>query len=143
MQEYISQKVGRTFILKLDPGDDILESIELLINRNDIENAVIVSGLATLDRANLHMITTTDYPIKLYMRNDKDLPLELTSIDGFICDKEPHLHCTLSDKNTAYGGHIHKGCRTLYIGEIVIQELLGLNITRHINEKGANTIYEK
>ena len=143
MERFVSNQVGRTIVLKLVQGEDLLESIETAIKAESIENAVIVSGIATFDRSRLHMISTLGYPIETYIDEKTDVPLEVVSIDGFICDGEPHIHVTVSDRNQAYAGHVLKGCRILYLGEIVIQELLGLHIHRHLNELGANHIYEK
>lgn len=143
MESFVSNQIGRTFVVKLVQGEDLLESIEKLIAEQKIENAVVVSGIATFDRSSLHMISTTDYPIQVYVDRKTDVPLEVVSVEGFICDGEPHLHCTISDRNQAYAGHLLHGCRILYLGELVIQELLGLNITRHSNELGANHIYAK
>ena len=143
MEHYTSDRVGRTFVVKLIQGEDLLESIESLIKEENIENAVVVSGIATFDRSRLHMISTTGYPIDTYIDEKTDVPLEVVSVDGFICDGEPHIHCTVSDRNQAYAGHVLKGCRILYLGELVIQELLGMQIHRHLNELGANHIYRK
>ena len=143
MEKFISNQVGRTFILKLVQGEYLLESIETLIKEENIENAVVVSGIATFDRSRLHMITTLGYPAETYIDEKTDVPLEVVSIDGFICDGEPHIHATVSDRNQAYAGHVLKGCRILYLGEVIIQELLGMNIHRHLNELGINHIYEK
>ncbi len=143
MEYFVSDRVGRTFVLKLVQGEDLLESIENLIREEKLENAVVLSGIATFDRSRLHMITTTDYPIDVYIDEKTDVPLEVVSVEGFICDGEPHLHCTISDRSGACAGHLLKGCRILYLGEIVIQELLGLQIRRHLNELGANHIYPK
>ena len=143
MEAFVSDRVGRTVVLKLVQGEDLLESIERVIREQHIENAVVVSGIATFDRSRLHMISTTDYPVKTYIDEKTDVPLEVVSVDGFICEGEPHIHCTISDKNQAYAGHVLKGCRILYLGEIVLQELLGMSIRRHPNELGANHIYAK
>ena len=143
METFVSHQVGRTFVVKLVQGEDLLESIETLIAQQNIENAVIVSGIATFDQSALHMISGTQYPIRVYVDRKTDVPLEVVGVEGLICDGEPHLHCTISDRNQAYAGHLLRGCRILYLGELVIQELLGLNITRHPNELGANHIYAK
>ena len=143
MEAFVSDRVGRTFVVKLVQGEDLLESIEHLIEEQKIENAVVLSGIATFDRARLHMIKGTGYPIEVHIEEKTDVPLEVVSVDGFICDGEPHIHCTVSDKDQAYAGHVLHGCRILYLGEIVIQELLGMSIHRHLNELGANHIYPK
>ena len=143
MEYFTSDRTGRTFVVKLVQGDDLLESIESLIREENVENAVVVSGIATFDRSRLHMITTTGYPSDIYIDEKTDVPLEVVSIDGFICDGQPYIHCTISDKDRAYAGHVLKGCRILYLGEIIIQELLGMQIHRHLNEFGVNQIYSK
>lgn len=143
MEHFVSNQVGRTFILKLTQGDDAIHSIKVLVEQEHIENAVIVSGIATFDRSRLHMISTTGYPIEVDIEERKDVPLEVASVDGFICDGEPHVHCVISNKEGAYAGHMLEGCRILYLGEFVIQELLGMQIHRHLTEKGANHIFSK
>lgn len=143
MEAFVSDKVGRTIVLKLVQGEDLLESIERLIEEEKIENAVIVSGIATFDRSRIHIVSELGYPIQTFIDEKTDVPIEVVSIDGFICDGEPHIHCTISDLERVYAGHILKGCRILFLGEIVIQELLGMNIHRHLNELGANHIYAK
>ena len=143
MEAFVSERIGRTFVVKLVQGDDILGSIEDLIRQERIENAVLVSGIATVDRCRLHMISTTDYPIQVDIVEKTDVPLELVDISGFICDGQAHIHCTFSDRQQAYAGHMLPGCRTLYLGEIIIQELLGMQIHRHPNEHGAMHIYAK
>ncbi len=143
MEHFVSNQVGRTFIPKLTQGDDAIHSIKVLVEQEHIENAVIVSGIATFDRSRLHMISTTGYPIEVDIEERKDVPLEVASVDGFICDGEPHVHCVISNKEGAYAGHMLEGCRILYLGEFVIQELLGMQIHRHLTEKGANHIFSK
>ena len=143
METFISDRVGRSFVLKLVQGEDLLESIEQLVREEAVENAVVVSGIATVDRCRLHMISTTGYPVETFIDEKTDVPLELVSIDGFICDGQPHIHCTVSDRDRAYAGHVLKGCRILYLGEIVIQELLGMTIRRHLTEKGVNHLFSK
>ncbi len=143
METFISDRVGRTFVLKLVQGEDLLENIERLIKEESVENAVVVSGIATVDRCRLHMVSTTGYPVETFIDERTDTPLELVSIDGFICDGQPHIHCTVSDRDQAYAGHVLKGCRILYLGEIVIQELLGMSVHRRLTEKGVNHIYRK
>jgi len=130
MEYFKSEKIGRTYILKLEQGDYIKESIENLVKSEKIENAVIVTGIATLDRSRLHMIATTDYPMEVSVDTKIDRPLEVVSMDGTIIDGGVHVHMVISDRDQAYGGHVLERCRVLYLGEIVIQELLGMEIQR-------------
>ncbi|MBO7709218.1 MAG: DNA-binding protein [Lachnospiraceae bacterium] len=143
MDYYTSERIGRTFILKLVQGDCIRESIEKLVEKEQIRNAVIVSGIATLDRSRMHMISTTDHPMDVSIVGQMDTPLEVASIDGLIVDGMVHIHMVTADKDRAYGGHVLERCRILYLGEIVIQELLGLDIVRREVEPGIFHISER
>ena len=135
MKYFSTKDTGRTFVLRLDQGDYILESIEGLIQEEGIKDAVVVSGMGTLDQCTLHMVMTTGYPTVQHFEHWKDKPLELASIDGIIADGKPHLHAVVSDSKKAYAGHLENGCRTLYLAEIVIVEMKSMNLTRIPDDK--------
>lgn len=135
MEYFSTDKIGRIFLLRLDPGDYVLESINDLVRKEKIKDAVIISAIGTLDQCVLHMVTTTGYPPREFFRRWEDKPLELTSIMGIIADGKPHLHGVVSDQENAYAGHLEKGCRTLYLAEIAILELKDTNLTRISDEK--------
>lgn len=136
MEYFTAERIGRIFLLRLDPGDHVLESINELIRREGIKDAVVFSAIGTLDKCVLHMVTTTSYPPKEFFKCWRDEPLELASIVGIVADGKPHLHAVVSDKDCAYAGHLEEGCRTLYLAEIAIVELIGANLTRIRDEKG-------
>ena len=143
MKVFTQDKVGRIFILRLDQGDFVLESINELIERENIKNGEVVSAIGTLDYCTLHMVMTTGYPPVEHFEKWEDKPLELASIDGIIADGVPHLHTVISDHEKAYAGHLEPGCRVLYLAEIVIMELEGDALTRIKNEKGINELHAK
>jgi predicted DNA-binding protein with PD1-like motif len=86
---------------------------------------------------------TTGYPPVEHYEKWEDKPLELASLDGIIADGIPHLHTVVSDHQKAYAGHLEPGCRILYLGEIVIAEFVGTELTRIRNEKNINELHEK
>ena len=131
MESFSTDRLGRVFIVRLDPGDRVLESINELVSREKIRDAVVISAVGTLDERTLHMVTTTDYPPREYFKRFENKPLELVSLTGIIADYgKPHLHAVVSDCERAYAGHLEEGCRTLYLAEIVILEVEGLDLTR-------------
>ena len=135
MQYFDKAELGRTIILRLEQGDYVLESIRKVLQETGITDGYVVSGIGTLDYCVLHMVTTTSYPpVECYPRWS-DEPLELVSIDGIIANGEPHLHTVISDKDKAIGGHLEPGCRILYLGEIIIQEIKGQALERNRNIK--------
>lgn len=143
MEYFTGSKRGRVFLLRLDKGDPCLESIEALIQKEGILNGVVTSGIGTFDNAVLHMVTTTGYPAVEHFEKWVDEPLEVMSIDGLIIDSVPHLHCTVADTKKAYGGHLEYGCTTLYLCEIMIEELLDISLTRVFDKNNIKILTEK
>jgi len=130
MKYFSTHEIGRIFVVSLDPGDYLLESIMDLIQKENVKDAVVISAIGTLDHCRVHMVMTTGYPPENRFEHWKDKPLELASVSGVIANGEPHLHVVVSDSEKAYAGHLERGSRTLYLAEIVIAELRSLNLTR-------------
>ncbi len=130
MDYFSAAEWGRTFILRLDRGDYVLESIIELINKENIKDAVVVSGIGSLDECVIHMVTNTETPYQEYFKRWSNQPLELASVSGLIINGQPHLHTVVSDTESACAGHLEKGCRILCLGEIVITEMKALNLAR-------------
>ena len=124
--------VSEIIALRLDQGEDVLESISEAARKLDIHTGVIVSGIGTLDRARMHHITHTGYPsVDEFVEYEG--PIELLSIDGIIADHVPHLHTCISIEETTYMGHLEPGCRVLYLAEIAIARLDDLRLRRRKN----------
>ena len=130
MEYFSTEKTGRIFVLRLDPGDYLLESIEGLVQKESVKDAVVVSAIGTLDEYRVHWVTTTGFPAENHFEHWKDKPLELASVGGVIANGKPHLHIVVSDSEKAYSGHLERGCRVLYVAELVIIELKSLNLAR-------------
>lgn len=134
---------GNVLVVRLDPGDFVLESLRELAKKEGLNDAVIVSGIGTLDKCVLHMVTTTGYPPKEYYRAWDGEPLELVSLSGIIAGGEPHLHAVVSDTEKAYAGHLEEGCRVLYLAEIVAVEFENCGLARVADEKGIRKLRRK
>ena len=143
MQYFDKAKLGRTIILRLDQGDYVLESILEVLKKTGITDGYVVSGIGTLDYCVLHMVTTTGYPPVEYYPKWRDEPLELVSIDGIIANGQPHLHTVISNKEKVFAGHMEPGCRILYLGEIVIQEIKGQALERNKNSRNISELAQK
>jgi uncharacterized protein len=136
MNYFDTDSAIRTYVVRLDQGDLLLESIRSLIEKEDIKTGVVVSGIGTLDKLVSHLVTTTGYPPVEFLDTRDALPFELVSLQGVIADGVPHIHLVVSDAKCAYAGHLEDGCRILYLGEVVIQTFNDLHIRRVRDEKG-------
>jgi predicted DNA-binding protein with PD1-like motif len=101
--------------IRLDKGDDLLESFEAFIKEHRIVDGVVVSGIGTLDQCHMHFVTTINDATQMEFKKWKDSPLEVASIDGIVANGEPHLHMVISNTERAWAGHVESGCRTLYL----------------------------
>ena len=64
MKYFSTDRIGRIFILSLEPGDFVLESIKDLIGREDVKDAIVISAIGTLDEYRIHYVLTTSFPSK-------------------------------------------------------------------------------
>ena len=136
METFTAQSSGKVHLLRLDPGDLLLESIRALIQQTGLKDGYVASAIGTLDYCVMHMVMTTGYPPVEHFERWDDKPLELASISGIIADGVPHLHMVVSDHEMAYAGHLEEGCRVLYLAEIVIVELDQAGLQRVRNSRG-------
>ena len=136
MKSFIAKPGARLHILRLDKGDDLLGCVNELIEKENIVNGAVVSGIGTFDHCVMHMVMTTSFPAVEHFEKWDDKPLELSSIDGIIANGMPHLHMVVSDHKYAYSGHVEPGCRILYLGELLIMEFAAEGLERVKNADG-------
>ncbi|MFB3882243.1 MAG: PPC domain-containing DNA-binding protein [Armatimonadota bacterium] len=134
MEVFPGGRVGEVVAVRLDKGEDVLGAIERVARERGIHTGVVLSGIGTLYEAQLHHITHTGFPPKNEFVTYKG-PIELLSIDGLIADFVPHLHTCISIEDQTYMGHMEPGCLVLYLAEIAIARLEGVQLTRKTNEK--------
>ncbi|HEY2004351.1 MAG TPA: DUF296 domain-containing protein [Candidatus Saccharimonadia bacterium] len=99
-----------SYVLRLELGDDIHESVQSFCNGNNINNAAI-QGIGSVDSP-----TLAHYSIKTKQFTDKHLDgiFEVTSLLGNVAlvDGKPfaHIHVTVSGLDMlAHAGHLVKG----------------------------------
>ncbi len=121
-------------------GDMFLEGIRDAVERHEIENGVVLSGMGTFDRCRMHYTTVTTLP-----PNDEFIEiegaLELASVDGMIVQGVPHLHMTVGNMERTWAAHLEDGCRVLYLAEVVIGRLDGLPLERRSMDYGIKELH--
>lgn len=123
---YASSKgFGRVIVLSCERGDNLLRSIQSCLTEQGIDNAVVLSGVATLEDLNYH-----------YVGNRNAVPeehhvqlrgaFEVGNVDGFILHGKPHIHFTASDQKRSVTAHLEPDTTALYVAELVLAEILDL-----------------
>lgn len=123
VRTFVTKNTGRVIVIRLEPGEDILKSIERIVAENKL-----LSGHLSLIGAvskvhlgyfDLEKMTYKDFTI------DKDL--EVVSCVGNISRLDDgyviHAHIVASDETgKCYAGHLMEGCIVSVTIEIVITE---------------------
>lgn len=136
-QERIYNVDGHSFegskfwIVRLDPGEDVLISLKNFIKEKGINQGMIVMGYGTFSKISMHWVTHNRFPPSNRF-SDWEGGIELMSMNGMIVEGKPHIHCTVSTPGGAFGGHLEEGCICYVLCEIGIVELEGVQMTKEI-----------
>ena len=136
-------QVQEVYRVVLDRDALLLESIMDVIQQKGIQDGHVMVTAGSVQECQVHYVTTTDVKPKDVYKTVKG-PLEILGGGGIIANGEPHLHITLSDQDRpAIGGHLEKGCRILYLGELTIIKYSGQALTRKPNQNGVSMLQAK
>jgi hypothetical protein len=136
-------QVSEVYRVLLDRDALLLESILDVIHQKDIHDGAVFITAGSVQECTFHYVTSTALKPKNAYKTVKG-PFEILNAGGIIASGEPHIHITLSgtDKG-AFGGHLEKGCKVLYLAEINIVKYSGEALTRHDNENGVSMLQSK
>lgn len=123
VRTFFTTTTGRVLVARLEPGEDILKSIEKLVNEYSISSGHF-SLIGAVSRTHLGYF---DRQANIYKDFVLDEDLEIVSCIGNISrhndERVIHAHVVASDeKGRCYGGHLMEGCIVSVTIEIVITE---------------------
>jgi len=144
--------VKRSIVVTVESGSDLVENLEEVAKKENLRNAVVLSGVGSLNKASFRNIETTprsgaDAGSRLLTKGPKmtvknlDGPMEIISLEGNITRDEEdrpvlHLHGMVSDEEArVFGGALNKGCEVSRQVEIFIAEIDGVDVRRVLNHK--------
>ncbi len=127
--EFASMNVTKIHILRIDPGEDVLESIKRFLKEAGLYQAVVLGGYGTLAAYHLHWVTHNRIPTdNLFRRGEGGM--ELLSMNGLVVEGKPHIHMTLSTPEGAFGGHLEPGCIAYVLCEVFFAQVEGVSLSR-------------
>lgn len=132
------RRFGNTVIVRLDPGEEILDQLDALAQKEQLRLASI-SGLGALKEMEISVFHPAE---KVFYNNCVIEALELTSLTGTITEMNgnPYLHIHASAgnaKGAVVGGHLKKAVVSV-TAEIVITVIDGTVEREHDEETGLN-----
>ncbi len=117
-----STEIKRLVLLRLNPGDDILNSLRQAVKENDIKSGVIMNGLGSSSSYHYHVVADTNLPPKeAYPKAEGGY--DIVCLSGLVIDGRIHAHILFSDDTKAQGGHLEEGTRVLTFNVIIIADI--------------------
>ncbi len=127
-------RIGRVFVLRLEDGDVVPECIERFAQEQGISvgHAIMVGGIGSGE-------------VVVGPRRSEEMPPDpmLLPIDGahevvgigVLAPREDgrpvlHIHAALGRSGNTMTGCLRHGVRTWLVGEVILYEILGANVTR-------------
>lgn len=127
----------------LDRDALLLESIIDVIREKQVQDGHVAVTAGSVQECTYHYVTSAANKPKDEYKTVKG-PFEILGAGGIIANGEPHLHITLSSpEKGAFGGHLEKGCRILYLGEVTITKYTGAALIRKPNQNGISILESK
>ena len=115
-------------VIKLMPGEDILESLAIYCNKHQIEAAYVATCVGSLSSVSFR---------KGLSRAQVSFtgPFEIVSLVGTLSKRGMHIHGSVSDESfNVRGGHLVLGSIVQSTAEIVIVELQEHQLSRSIDD---------
>lgn len=142
--ESATLNVSRVHILRIDPGEDVLDSVKNFLGKTSLRQAIVLGGYGTLAAHSLHWVTHNHIPTENAFGRAEG-GIEILGMSGLVVDGEPHIHVTLATQQGAYGGHMEEGCRAYVLCEIFFAEIEGKKLARErvsvdVPEMGKGTV---
>ena len=123
----------KVWILRIDPGEDILISLKNFVKEKGIKQGMVVMGYGTLEKVSLHWVCHNGWPPENRYDEWKG-GIEILSMNGMIVNSEPHIHLTASTADGSFGGHLEEGCICYVLCEVGLVELEGIQMSREFVE---------
>jgi predicted DNA-binding protein with PD1-like motif len=138
---------GRTFVLRLEHGEIIHETVEKFAYDNDIQ-AAHVSIVGGADKGSILVVGPEQGSVPPFkpMELTLDESYEITGVGAVFPDESGapllHMHIACGRKNHALCGCVRKGVKIWLVAEVIIQELTDCEAMRRMDERSGFKLLE-
>ncbi len=144
MNYFVSEGAPRIILAIFERDDFLLEGLQEVVHKEGIETATIVSGIGSLQRANIHTFARFGFPPEEKYQTF-DGALEMGSLQGTVLGGEVHAHVTFYhwDSGASLVGHLDPGTQIAYMAEVTLVEIAGVHGERFRDAAGDYRVRER
>jgi uncharacterized protein len=129
MRSFCSKDFGQIVVINFKRREFLLEGIIKTLEEKEIKNAILLGAVGSLQKVVFHRVTGfEDTPIDEFLTIEK--PMEISCLQGYVANGQPHFHMVFSDLEEVYSGHLEEGTEVLYLVEVTLVEVKDLNLVR-------------
>ena len=125
----MSADLGRTVVLKIESGEDLLAGVTEGAEEAGIRTGIILNGIGSVSKYHLHVVKTSKLPPGNIFWKD-DAPFDVDLINGYIIDGRVHAHVALSNEKATFGGHLEPGCEVLTFCVVTVAETVDADFSQ-------------
>jgi predicted DNA-binding protein with PD1-like motif len=137
---YSEAKAGRVFVIRLEDGDVIHESLERFARENRVRRAQVIA-LGALDEGSRLVVGPKDgkaLPV-IPMKVELDQPREITGVGTIFPDErgDPvlHMHIATGRNETTITGCVRVGVVVWKVVEVILTEILDNGSVRTLDQE--------
>jgi predicted DNA-binding protein with PD1-like motif len=142
MKQFESGNLGKTVIIELERGEDLIGGICAALKQKGIQSAILGSAVGSIQKLAYHRPTDMGQAA-----NDELLtvsaPMEVASLTGSVIDGAAHLHIVAAAPDGIYGGHVEPGTEVMYLMEVILVEITGCNLERRLTPEKVKKLFQK
>src|SRR2546428_11426271 len=131
MPDCVAEGAMRISLPIFEREDVFSECPQSVVQKEYMETATIVSGIGSLQRANIHTFARFGFPPEEKYQTFEGA-LEMGSLQGSVIGSEIHAHVTFYhwDTRASMVGHLDPGTQVAYMAEVTLVEIEGVRAER-------------
>lgn len=135
--DYTEVKQGRTFIVRFDDSEDMLEKLTELVKKENIRVGMVhLMGASSTSKVVLGPEKRAYPPVPSWWQFDDArelLGMAIIAWDGDV--PKIHLHSGIGHSSESKVGCIREYCKVYLVIEAIIQEFVSENVSRKLDPK--------
>jgi len=119
MQYFRGAMTAELIAVRVDAGEDVLESLGRVTVETQVAAGSIISGCGTLEHIRLEVPATLVYPSTTYAI-EKQGPGQIVSAQGTVLSGAVELYLTVARRNEVHAGQVMAGTKALHSAEFTL-----------------------